>query len=164
MHALSSTNKHTASPQRDRLASCPRTEASKRASIRYERVAYSKSLSAPAPTLGVTGRPPKSSNSTTPTSRTSALTLTSVASQSRSNLAARRRQLKPFRSTLAKGFLLKPSKNPLVSRESHIFPTYSHRLQHRHTPRSTVLTRRRQPKTFLKLTRELSSSYGHSRP
>ena len=98
------------------------------------------------------GRPTTQWNSTTTTSRTSALTSTSVASQSRSSFAARRRQLKPFRSTLAQGFLSKPSKEPIREENQNSSTSPLLEARHRRTPRRPVLARRRQPKPFSKLT------------
>ena len=164
MHALSSTNKHTARPPRGRLAPCPRYEALRRASIRYIQVVYFKSLSAPAPKLGVSGRPTGQVDTATTTSRTSALTSTSVASQSRSSFAARQKTSYRLRSTLAQGFLSKPSKEPVGARKHNSSTSPLLEARHRRTSRRPVLARGRQPKTFNKLTQKLSACYGHARP
>ena len=102
-------------------------------------------------------------NSTTTASRASALTSTSVASQSRSSFAARHKTYR-LRSTLAQGFLSKPSKEPVGARKHNSSTSPLLEARHRRTSRRPDLARGRQPKTFNKLTQKLSACYGHARP
>ena len=164
MHALSSTNKHTARPHRGRLGPCPHARgiAAREHPLLLSGVLLIViSTSAKARRVD---RPTGQWNSTTTTSRTSALTSTSVASQSRSSFAARHKTSYRLRSTLAQGFLSKPSKEPVGVRKHNSSTSPLLEARHRRTSRRPDLARGRQSKASNKPTQKLSACYGHARP
>ena len=164
MHALSSTNKHTARPHRGRLGPCP----NKRANAAREHPLLLSGVLQIVISTSAKARRIWSTNWTSGhchyNIKNKRRTSTSVASQSRSSFAARHKTSYRLRSTLAQGFLSKPSKEPVGARNNNSSTSPLLEARHRRTSRRPDLARGRQPKTFNKLTQKLSACYGHARP